>query len=126
MASNIAHQAAKRAGADREQLTEWILSLEFGVNQLPTPDIVFLLDLPASSAQQLIARKNARTYTEKAADLQEANADYLEQVRQVYLDLADGNAAWRTIPIQRNGEFRPIEEIAGEIETAAVTALGRR
>ncbi|OAI51422.1 thymidylate kinase, partial [Planctomyces sp. SCGC AG-212-M04] len=88
VASNIAHQAAKRTGDERRTLAQWILNLEFDVNQLPRPDLAILLDLPASTAQTLIAKKNARTYTDRAADLQEADAAYLEEVRQVYLALA--------------------------------------
>ena len=63
VASNIAHQAAKRTGDERRTLTQWILDLEFSVNKLPRPDLSILLDLPASTAQTLIAKKNARAYT---------------------------------------------------------------
>ena len=61
VASNIAHQAGKRDGAERQELTEWILKVEFEVNQLPKPDLAIVLDLPATRAQELIAKKIART-----------------------------------------------------------------
>ncbi len=122
VASNIAHQAAKRDGAERRQLTQWILNLEFDVNQLPRPDVALLLDLPAATAQMLIARKNARSYTDRAADLQEADAAYLENVRRVYLDLASDAAGWRVIDVERQGRLRPIDEIAAEVLEHAVAA----
>lgn len=115
VASNIAHQAAKRDGAERQGLTEWILKLEFEVNQLPKPDLAIVLDLPATRAQELIAKKNVRTYTDRAADLQEADGAYLENVRQVYLELARRDANWRVIAVEEQGRLRSIEEVAGEV-----------
>jgi dTMP kinase len=74
-----------------------------------------LLDIPVSTAQQLIARKAARDYTDKAADLQEADADYLQRVRNVYLQLAEQDDRWVRISGVRDGEIRPIDEIAAEV-----------
>ncbi|QDT55368.1 Thymidylate kinase [Caulifigura coniformis] len=119
VASNIAHQAAKREGAERKELARWILSLEFDVNALPRPDRTLLLDLPAATAQTLIARKNARSYTDRVADLQEADAAYLENVRQVYLDLAAEEPRWSLVEVERNEELRAIDDIAAEIMEAA-------
>jgi len=119
VASNIAHQAAKRAGAERRELADSILKLEFEVNALPRPDITLLLDLRAATAQTLIARKNARSYTDRVADLQEADAAYLENVRQVYLDLAAGEPRWSLIEVERNEQLRPIEDIASDVLKAA-------
>ncbi len=115
VASNVAHQAAKREGDERRTLTEWIQNLEYDVNQLPQPDLAVLLDLPAATAQRLIARKNARSYTDRAVDLQEADAQYLEKVRKVYLDLAGNGDGWRVIEVERGGAIRPVNEIAAEL-----------
>lgn len=119
VASNVAHQAAKLTGTERAELIGWIESIEFGVYALPRPDLTLLLDLPATTAQRLIATKSARTYTDRAADLQEADADYLERVRQVYLALASDNAACHCINVERNGDLRSVDAIAAEI-TATV------
>src|SRR5690606_25094396 len=81
VASNIAHQAAKLDRPQRSELQAWIAQLEFEVYSLPQPDLTLLLDLPAATAQQLIARKSARSYTDKTADLQEADTGYLQRVR---------------------------------------------
>src|SRR5690606_28988348 len=88
VASNIAHQGAKVSGAERMEMIEWIERIEWGVYQLPRPTLNILLDLPATQARKLIAKKNQRSYTDREADLQEADTSYLEQVRQVYLQLA--------------------------------------
>jgi dTMP kinase len=120
VASNVAHQAGKRMGDERLRLTEWIERLEFEVYGLPRPDGVLLLDLPASDAQTLIARKSARDYTDKAADLQEADAVYLEGVRQVYRELAASNANWRVISVLRDSKLRSIDDVAGDMLAVAM------
>jgi dTMP kinase len=126
VASNIAHQAAKRTGDERRTLAQWILNLEFSVNNLPQPDLAILLDLPASTAQTLIAKKNARTYTDRAADLQEADADYLEEVSQVYLTLAGDAPGWNIVPVERDGALRSIDEISSEVLKHSLAAIDRR
>jgi dTMP kinase len=123
VASNIAHQAAKRGGDERRTLAQWILNLEFSVNQLPRPDLAILLDLPAQAAQTLIAKKNARTYTDRAADLQEADATYLENVRQVYLALAAEDPHWNIIEVDREKAIRSIDAISSEALQLALAAI---
>lgn len=113
--SNIAHQAGKLQGASRSELRQWIERLEYGIYGLPRPDRVMLLDLPVSTAQSLIARKARRDYTDKSADLQEADAGYLDQVRGMYLELADGDSAWSRIPVTAAGALRDVDEIAADI-----------
>ena len=116
VASNIAHQGAKLAAVEREELKKWVETIEYEIFALPRPDLVILLDLPAETAQELIAKKAARSYTEKTADLQEADGTYLAAVRDVYRELAVDEPHWRIVPCQREGELRSIEDIGGEIE----------
>jgi len=114
VASNVAHQAAKRTGEERRRLTEWILKLEYDVYGLPRADRTLLLDLPAEQAQQLIARKNARSYTEKAADLQEADAAYLETVREAYCELARTDPSWSVVSVFED-RLRSLDDVADEV-----------
>lgn len=115
VASNIAHQGAKLQGAEREELTKWVETVEFEIFELPKPDLVILLDLPAATAQTLIAKKSARTYTDKKADLQEADGSYLAQVGEVYRQLAVDGPRWKIVPCLKGGSLRTIEEIGEEI-----------
>jgi dTMP kinase len=115
VASNIAHQAAKRSGPQRQELVDWIERLEFGIYQLPQPQLTIWLDVPVAQAQKMIARKARRTYTDKAADLQEADGEYLQQVREVYGFLAKNRPGWRRIDCLSQGQLRSIDEIAEEI-----------
>ena len=115
VASNIAHQGAKLQGAERGELREWVETVEYNIFGLPQPDLVLLLDLPAAEAQELIAKKSARSYTDKAADLQEADASYLARVREVYRELAVDQPAWRIVPCIQDGTLRTIDDIGNEI-----------
>jgi dTMP kinase len=121
--SNIAHQGAKRSGKARQQLANWISKVEYGVFGLPKADLIIHLDLPAETAQELIAKKSKRDYTDKAADLQEADRDYLSAVRQAYLDLSTTEPNWRTFPLLDGERLRTIEEIADDIFTRVAPLL---
>ena len=113
--SNVAHQASKRTGAERCELMEKILQIEYEIYALPRPDLVLLLDLPVPVSQELIASKARRSYTEKAADIQEADAGYLQGVREVYLELARTEPGWRVIDCAPDGALRSKEELSEEI-----------
>lgn len=113
--SNLAHQGAKLDGADRDELLRTIERIEFEVFALPRPSLVVLLDVPVEIAQRNIAAKKPRSYTDKAADLQEADAAYLQRVRNVYLQLASAAPNWQRVESTRAGEQRPIVEIGDDI-----------
>ena len=114
VASNIAHQCAKVSGPERQELIDWIQHLEYSIYKLPPVRLTLFLDVPVEHAQRLIAAKSQRTYTDKAADLQEADANYLYRVRDVYLELADG-PQWTKISCVDGSQVRPVEDIAKEI-----------
>jgi dTMP kinase len=121
VASNIAHQAAKLDRPERDELRRWIEHLEFELYGLPRPDRVILLDVPPERAQELIARKRARSYTRKAADLQEADREYLQRVRGVYLDLARDDETWRRVDVMEHERIRTVDAIADDVLAACET-----
>ena len=122
VASNVAHQGSKLAGDDRRDVIRWIGEVEHGVYELPRPDLVILLDLPVETARTLVARKQARAYTDRKADIQEADARYLAGVRDVYRELAAHNPAWRVVECLRGDTLRPVDDIAEEIWSLAQAA----
>lgn len=122
--SNIAHQSARQQGGEREDLKDFVELLEFGIYKLPRADLVLLLDLPAAQAQELIAKKAPRDYTDQVHDLQEANVGYQEEVRQVYLEVAAADEQWRRIDLSPDGKLRSIDEIAAEILEIVTARIG--
>jgi dTMP kinase len=123
VASNVAHQAARLAGGERERLIQAIEQLEFQIYRMPRPDRIVLLDLGVACAQRLIASKPARSYTERPADIQEADAEYLSRVRDLYLDLARREPNWSVIDCERNGSLRSLDDISDEIARLAEHGL---
>lgn len=116
VSSNIAHQGSKLPTDQQKSLFEFVDQLEYGVYKLPRPSLNLLLDLPAKTAQDLIGRKNARSYTEKSHDLQEADQGYLNSVRQTYLSLASKNPEhWEVIECLDGDQLRSIEQISQQL-----------
>jgi dTMP kinase len=124
VASNIAHQGAKLSGAERDMLCRSIEHLEFALYAIPRPDRVILLDLPVSQAQTLIAQKAARKYTDRAADIQEADAAYLGRVRQVYLELAARESNWSVIECAEANGVRTLDAIAASLWQLVEQTIG--
>ena len=114
VASNVAHQAAKRDGAARSDLMARIEAVEFGVYALARPDRTVLLDLSVENARRLIAKKAKRSYTDAAEDLHESDGRYLDRVAEVYRTLA-ADPSWKLVSCERGGEVRPIEAIAEDV-----------
>jgi dTMP kinase len=127
VASNLAHQGAKLAGADRQRLLDWLVAVEFGEFGLPRPDLVVLLDLPPALAQTLVGRKAARSYTAMAADIHEDARDHLASAREVYLELAERDPdVWRTVAVRDDqGGIRTPEDVAAEVWAAVAPLLTR-
>jgi len=109
--SNIAHQAAKLEGAEREALIGRIREIEHAIFGLPRADLVLHLDLPVPQAQALIARKAQRDYTNKAADIQEADAGYLANVAAVYHTLSQSEPHWCRIECCPAGRLLTVDEV---------------
>ncbi len=115
VASNIAHQAAKVVGAERRELIDWVRYVEHELYELPHPDRTLFLDLPVQQATELIALKARRSYTDRAADLQESDSAYLQKVHDVYSQLAADEPRWIRIDCLDGGQIKPVDQIAGEV-----------
>ena len=119
VASNMAHQAAKLAGAERDELIRRIEAVEYEVFGLPRADRTVLLDLSVGNARRLIAKKAKRSYTDRTEDLHESDGLYLGAVGDVYRSLAGNDPSWRTVRCERGESVRPIDEIAADVWEAA-------
>ena len=113
--SNLAHQAAKLTPPEREGFITWVESIEYGVYKLPRPDLVIWLDMPVDTAQQLIAQKPYRRYTQRRADLHEADGDYLTRTREVYRVLARQRTNWCVVSCCEANRLRSAASLQHEI-----------
>lgn len=111
--SNMAHQGTKFDNQDeRKGYFIWLDNLEFAHLKIPRPDINFVLRVPADIAQQLVDKKEARSYTDKKRDLHEADINHLKRSVEVYDDLCNlFPKEFHRIDCVRGGELMSIENV---------------
>ena len=125
--SNVAYNVAKLPPAEQAELIAWIEELEFGMFELPRPDLTLLLATSTELADRLVGKKDKRSYTEQTRDIHEADRDYLSRVSEVYSKLAEtGDDGWLTInPLDERGVLRRPEDIAMMAwQQSALAAIG--
>lgn len=114
--SNLAHQGARLPASEREKFLNWIREIEYELFQIPRPDLVVVLDLPAEVSAVRVARKNARSYTEQVTDLHESNLGYLQTVSELYRELSQTLPGWETVPcLEEDGTDRSPEQIHDQL-----------
>lgn len=101
--SNLAHQGARVPRRQLAEFLRWLEQLEYGVYGLPREDIVIYLRLPAAKAQTMVGKKNARGYTRRRHDLQEANLAHLKAAASVYDRLAKRHN-WRALNCMKRND----------------------
>ncbi len=114
--SNMAHQACRLGSeAEQDELLQWIEFVEYQHHGLPRPDLVIVLDTPVDTAQELVARKPVRTYTDQTLDAHEGDAPYLTRVRAMYHHLAEQNANWQIVSSVDEQGLRSVQAIHDEV-----------
>jgi dTMP kinase len=87
--SNVAFQCAKLpAGEERNKLREWIWTLEYRYFEIPRPQRSLFLDVPFAFTQEKLSgdrRGNDRRYLNGKEDIHEADLNFQQVVRSVYL-----------------------------------------
>lgn len=127
--SNMAHQAAKLSTEVRPEFIAWLSEIEYGVYQLPRPDVVVFYDMPIAMAAEMVLRKKRRDYTNRRTDIHEEDQHYLSECRNVYLALAasDEPHLWVNIhTTSKGGTIRPPEDIAEDTWAAIAARLRTR
>ena len=114
VASNMAYQAARLKPSERAGFLDWLDATEHGVFGLPRPERTLWLTTDTATADALVARKGARSYTAKTRDLHEADSGLLERVAGVYAELAAADPVhWRPVrALDAEGALRPPDAIA--------------
>lgn len=122
--SNMAFSGARFATvSEREKFLEWLDELEYKVYGIPHPDLVIYLYVPYKIGQELVDKKEKRNYTAKKRDIHEKDAEYLEQVENTYLWLAERCKEWKKIDCIDKRGILPIETIAKKVSSIALSKL---
>ena len=89
VASNMGHQGSKIASLKaRKQFFAWLHELEYGMLEIPRPDLTIFLHVPAAIAQKLVDKKGKREYVHGAKrDIHEADLVHLAQAERTYLEM---------------------------------------
>ena len=114
--SNMGFQAAKFSDKKKKrEFLEWLEELEFGIFNVPKPDLVIYLYAPYKVSQKQVDKKKKRNYTDKKRDIHERNDKFLQDVEREYLELAKNNPEWRTIICTEGEKMMSPEEISKKI-----------
>ncbi len=109
--SNMAHQGGKIIDKEeRINMYHWIEDLEFGLLELPKPDIRVFLHMPFEQATEL---RRARTSSE-ALDQLESDSEHLKHAELAYLEIAD-LYEFQKIECNRGNDIKSIPEIHEEV-----------
>jgi dTMP kinase len=110
--SNALHQASKLPAGERPAFFKWLYDFEFGLMELPAPDAVLYMDIPAEEALARIRQR--RLDDGSAGDIHERDADYLRKCRECGADAA-AFYNWKKIACFKERTARSEQEIHDEI-----------
>lgn len=118
--SNMAHQAGRVPKNQRQKFITWDEELEYTINKIPREDIVIFLDVPYTTAKQLMKNENRqnRGYINgKKKDMVEKDETYLKHAEETYSFLAKKFPHWVRIScVDKKGALRTKEAIHEEIK----------
>lgn len=117
--SNIAYQCAKIADPSRkEELREWIFSLEYDYYGIPKPDLSIFLDVPFSfTVDRLTSARQGddRDYLGGKSDIHEASLPFQQLVREEYLKAVDRDSDFVKVDCSLDGNMAPADTIYSRI-----------
>jgi len=113
ISSNACHQSCMLDNeAERNQLIDWIMDLEYNHYQLPKPAATIFLNVPPLFSDELVLKKAAREYTTLKKDLHEGDKQHLIQAHAAYIKLATTQPDWHIVECVEGNELRSIESIS--------------
>lgn len=84
--SNVGHQGGKiKNSAEREKYVEWLYDFEYRIMNIPKPDLVLVLHVPAEFNEKLVSQKQTLFAVEKNHEL---GLEHLKNAENAYLWLA--------------------------------------
>ncbi len=102
--SNLGHQGGKIADSEqRKKYFQWNYDLEYGIFQIPKPDVNIILHVKPEISQQLVDQKSERAYLNgKKRDIHEDDLSHLKNAESAYLQLANIYAEFQIIECVEN------------------------
>lgn len=117
--ANAGHQGGKITDdVDRMKFFRWLDNLEYGIFNIPKPDLNIILHVPAETAQQLVDKKSAdvRAYANgKKRDLHEADLQHLKNAEKVYMEIAKLFPNTKLVECTSAGELLSPQEVHNKV-----------
>ncbi|MBP7804968.1 MAG: deoxynucleoside kinase [Candidatus Pacebacteria bacterium] len=127
VSANQIHQGGKiRDTKKRAEFMKWLEKMEYGVFNIPRPDLVLYLRVPMPIIKRLIKTRNmqhARAYLGKKKDVHETDFKFLENSEKSALWLAGREKNWRKVECAKGSEILPREVIHEEIYKSVLKVL---
>jgi dTMP kinase len=130
--SNIAHQTARlkyqpeiEEHWQQRHFHNWVQTIEFDVFKMPRPSVTVLIDIPLELAVERIAKKTARKYTDKAADMHEADHSALRIAADSYRQMAVDHEWIVVSSVKSDGTPKTVDEVSAEVLHAVVRSMGQ-
>lgn len=117
VSASLGHQTQKiQNEEEKKKFTDWLLHLEYEIFQIPKPDLTFLFTIDPKIAQELIDKKQARSYLNgHKRDIHEDDQNHLLRAQEAYIEIAKQHDDWIIIECIHNNELRSIEDIHQEV-----------
>ncbi len=114
--ANMGHQAAKLTDAkERAAFLDWLEELEYEILGILRPTLQLILAVPHEISYQLVALKEARSYTKRKRDLHEADREHLRLASEAYRQMAQRDNTFCLIECTQDGQMRDVQDIHEEI-----------
>lgn len=118
--SNIAFQCAKLSEEKEiEELTDWILDLEYNYFKIPKPDLSIFLNVPFEFTKKNLTEQrdgDDREYLKGKDDIHEKDINFQDKVRNVYLREVEKDKNLKIINCANSkGEMSPSNDIFNKI-----------
>ncbi len=110
--ANLGHQGAKiKDKTKRKKFFDWILDLEYNIFQIPKPDLILILHVPADMAQNLAKKRSTSKWIGKTKDIHENNLNHLKMAEKTYIEISKIDNNKKLIECTKNGKILSKEEI---------------
>jgi len=112
VSANMGHQTGKIKDNDkRDKFLKWLEELEFGIFNIPRPDVNILLFVPPEVGQTLVDSKGHRDYVGgEKRDIHEADINHLKDAADAYKYVAN-KYSWPIIDCTKDGKLMTITDI---------------
>jgi len=110
--SNAVHQCSKLPREQWDGYLRWLFHYEYQLLGIPAPDRVIYLQVDPAVSQRLMTGRYHGDESKK--DIHEHDLGYLDRSR-LAAEYCAGTLGWVTVPCSRDGEMRPVADIAADV-----------